>query len=127
MATSGIQGKCQPLLMAGVWNGVISKDAMVMVKVELKAERNERTLVGFLEVFNSKLSGKKRNKRSKKKKCWLGQTEFPQSSQQVWDKEKWAGNIPGTGSPALEWRESKPLLHPLFPSNISGKWGQNWH
>lgn len=45
MVTSEIQGKCQPLvslLVAGVRNGIISKEILqvVTLKVELKAERN---------------------------------------------------------------------------------------
>lgn len=47
------------------WDNLQGNNAMVMVKVELKAERNESTLEVF-EVFNSQLRGKKRNKGSEK-------------------------------------------------------------
>lgn len=52
MVTSEIQGKRQPLvslLVAGVWNGIISKEILqvVTLKVELKPERNKSTLKVF--------------------------------------------------------------------------------
>lgn len=63
------------LFLAGIWIGIISKEILqwklVMVKVELKAERNESTLVVF-GGFKYQLKGKKRNEGSKKKEVLSG-------------------------------------------------------